>query len=68
MSWEVFGEADAYSLDDVPDRVRVVVAWNPDEDLRRTDILKPYFSWSRERCETGAHDDLAATSDFGSQA
>ena len=34
MSREVFGEAHAYSLDDVPDRVRVVVAWNPDENLR----------------------------------
>ena len=68
MTREVFSEAHAYGPHDMPDCVRVVVTWNPDENLRRTDILKSCFSWCREWCETVVHDGVAAGSDVGSQA
>ena len=68
MTREVFSEAHAYGPYDMPDCVRVVITWNSDENLRRTDILKSCFSWCSEWCETVVHDGVAAGSDVGSQA
>jgi len=63
-SREVFGEAHATARTTCRP-CRVVVAWNPDENLCRTDILKPCFSRRSEWCETGAHDGVAAVQTWG---
>ena len=64
---EMFSEADAHGPHDMCDRIRVVITWNPDENVSRANLLDACFSLWSEWGEIRAHEGVAAGSDVGSQ-